>query len=394
MNTATRDGSSHRARIRTRTATDLPRRTAHDADDDDTIDVEAKPLSPAAAAVGLGTQGKHAWRRPLWALTTVAAAALAGAAGFWLSRPSHNIDPAALVSQQLSLADSALRAGRLLNPRDGAAHHYQTVLAIDPQNPRALRGLDAVARALSKHTQAHMAQRRLADAAVSLARLRELQPEYAELPLLDAQLEALQDALVATHTLHETQTTAVAESGIEADREPAVPQSAARASPVAPRAAETRPAATAETAPAPQPPAHVRETQTPAPAPEAVASLATMTPTIVPPDAITIAALPAIDSSSVAPADASIAADPPRLVTYVPPRYPADARARQLEGWVQVSLEIAPSGEVIEPRVEAGERRYLFERAALAAVRQWKYVPDPNRLAGDRWTVRVAFRLQ
>lgn len=395
---------THRVRIRTHSELERPR-VADDLDPGDTIDVKGKPrLHVEVVAPPLESKRKRSTlSRASWVLMTIVAMLAAGAAGFWISRRSSDLDTSAIIAKHLALAESALNAGRLLNPRDGAAHHFETALAIDPQNFTALRGLDAVARELSKRTQAYMKQQRFADAAVSLARLRELQPGYAELPLLDAQLEVLQDALVASHALQEATTATVPEQAVEAPRERDVPRSASQAPPAPsvenlsePRS--IRPTALAET----ETPPSVREIergteQQTSTAPELL--WASITPLAVRPSEIPSTPAPPSEESQapVATSPASTSAsesDLPKLVTYVPPHYPSDAYARQMEGWVQISMEIAPNGAVLAPRVEAGEKRQLFGRAALMAVKQWKYEPDANRPAGKRSTVRVEFRLQ
>lgn len=85
----------------------------------------------------------------------------------------------------------------------------------------------------------------------------------------------------------------------------------------------------------------------------------------------------------------------PRLLTFVEPQYPGEARLRGIEGWVDLSLAVSASGDVIDPRVESSSMRHLFGRAALEAVRQWKYAPraapaDP----AERVRVRVEFQLR
>jgi len=102
---------------------------------------------------------------------------------------------------------------------------------------------------------------------------------------------------------------------------------------------------------------------------------------------------------SVAPAVAPVAAAPaptPRLAHMVQPEYPYEAQRSGAEGWVNVSLSVTPAGNVVDPRVEQSSSGTLFNRAALAAVRKWRYEPfaaaDP--LASQRLLVRVEFRMQ
>jgi TonB family protein len=73
--------------------------------------------------------------------------------------------------------------------------------------------------------------------------------------------------------------------------------------------------------------------------------------------------------------------------------YPNEAYARGIEGWVQVSLQVAPNGSIAEVRVEDGVKRQLFSRAALAAVKQWQYEPNPHATTQTPVTVRLDFQL-
>jgi protein TonB len=77
----------------------------------------------------------------------------------------------------------------------------------------------------------------------------------------------------------------------------------------------------------------------------------------------------------------------------VRPQYPEDALRYGAEGWVNVRMSVTPAGTVLDPWVESSSNGSMFNRAALAAVRKWKYEPfdstDPRRV-----TVRVEFRME
>jgi protein TonB len=76
----------------------------------------------------------------------------------------------------------------------------------------------------------------------------------------------------------------------------------------------------------------------------------------------------------------------------VQPQYPQEAQMRGIEGWVDVSLQVTASGDVIEPRIEDSSRGRLFNKAALAAVEQWKYEPRSDAATSDRLRVRLKFQ--
>ena len=86
----------------------------------------------------------------------------------------------------------------------------------------------------------------------------------------------------------------------------------------------------------------------------------------------------------------------PRRIRSVAPKYPPDALEDSLQGWVDVSFAVARDGSVADARVEAAEPRNRFDRAALAAVRQWKFEPRPADAPDytQRLRTRVQFQLE
>jgi protein TonB len=62
-----------------------------------------------------------------------------------------------------------------------------------------------------------------------------------------------------------------------------------------------------------------------------------------------------------------------RLVVYVAPRYPDEARDARIEGVVLLDALIDTAGNVSELRVITGHP--LFRDPALRAVEQWVYAP-------------------
>jgi protein TonB len=59
----------------------------------------------------------------------------------------------------------------------------------------------------------------------------------------------------------------------------------------------------------------------------------------------------------------------------VPPQYPPRAQERGIEGWVLVEFSISKTGTVADPVVIDADPPSTFNRAALRAVRKWKYRP-------------------
>lgn len=63
----------------------------------------------------------------------------------------------------------------------------------------------------------------------------------------------------------------------------------------------------------------------------------------------------------------------------VAPQYPQSARERGIEGHVELSFTVDPDGTVESPTVTAAQPPGVFDQAALAAVRRWRYAADPQR---------------
>lgn len=60
----------------------------------------------------------------------------------------------------------------------------------------------------------------------------------------------------------------------------------------------------------------------------------------------------------------------------VNPDYPPRATQRGIEGWVEVEFTITKVGTVKDERVLKSNPPYVFDRAALQAIRRWRYNPQ------------------
>jgi protein TonB len=69
----------------------------------------------------------------------------------------------------------------------------------------------------------------------------------------------------------------------------------------------------------------------------------------------------------------------------IEPEYPMRARQRGIEGWVAIQFTISAAGTVKDPVVIGAHPGTIFNRAALQAVRKWKYNPKiENGVAVER----------
>jgi protein TonB len=57
----------------------------------------------------------------------------------------------------------------------------------------------------------------------------------------------------------------------------------------------------------------------------------------------------------------------------VPPKYPARAASRHIEGWVKVEFTIQTDGSVDNAVVVGSEPEDIFNDAALTAISKWKF---------------------
>jgi len=62
-------------------------------------------------------------------------------------------------------------------------------------------------------------------------------------------------------------------------------------------------------------------------------------------------------------------------IVRINPKYPTSAARDGIEGWVQLSFSISPTGEVIDPVVTNAEPKRTFDREAIRAIKRWKYRP-------------------
>lgn len=66
----------------------------------------------------------------------------------------------------------------------------------------------------------------------------------------------------------------------------------------------------------------------------------------------------------------------PLPIMRVTPVYPSRASRRGIEGWVEVAFTITTTGATEDLRVVAEDPPGVFSRAAMKAVRKWKYKPQ------------------
>jgi TonB family protein len=89
----------------------------------------------------------------------------------------------------------------------------------------------------------------------------------------------------------------------------------------------------------------------------------------------------------------------PKAIKTVPPKFPDDAMRAGVAGWVDVSFHISARGDVTDAVPVAsnppGQFAPQFERAAVAAIRQYKFeARELSDTQTQTMVVRVQFKLQ
>ena len=81
---------------------------------------------------------------------------------------------------------------------------------------------------------------------------------------------------------------------------------------------------------------------------------------------------------------------------YSPPEYPDAARSRGADGWVDIIFTVHTDGSVGDITVAGAEPAGIFEQAAMASVRKWRYQPilRDGRPVEQRARVRIRFAME
>jgi periplasmic protein TonB len=349
------------------------------------LDLDLSPAEVVAPASTVGPATPSRPRdipRPPWIAVVAALLAVAGLMWWIAADRKPSIDPQAVIASNLAAAQHSLREGHALEPRGQSAFdYYNTVLALDPMNATAHQGIDQIADRFAAEAAMAIARGQVAAAIVAIDGLRRVRPEHRALRDLQAQLDAAQESLAAA---------------APARVEPTPPPKATPAPTVAPalqQHVEAQARAVAEATAAlkrDQQELANAQLQFAAKIEAAEAQFAAVRK-----DKEVVELPPA---AAPAPAAATPAAPmpTPRLARMVRPEYPSEALRTGAEGWVNVSVSVTPAGNVIDPRVEQSSNGTLFNRAALAAVRKWRYEPfaSADPLASQRLMVRVEFRME
>jgi len=85
-----------------------------------------------------------------------------------------------------------------------------------------------------------------------------------------------------------------------------------------------------------------------------------------------------------------------RRTREIPATYPADARRRGIEGWVDLEFTVAADGSTRDIVVRSAQPQDTFDKAAAEALRRWRFDPviRNNQAVDQRARLRMQFSLQ
>ncbi len=118
------------------------------------------------------------------------------------------------------------------------------------------------------------------------------------------------------------------------------------------------------------------------------------TPAAAPPAAAESAAAPAA-ASSIAPVTPANTETPPQIAERTQPAYPAEALRAQEQGEVRLRVSIDALGGVADVQIAQSSGSRALDRAAMDAVRTWKFRPatQAGQPVASTIDVPVDFRL-
>jgi len=380
---------------------------------------EASGATSTVAQLALPAPG----RRPPPGTLAVAAVMVAGTAGIvgWLMgqrTPQESSPPPPAVvlpqlksapavptdstlSQLLERAGAALARGDLLlPPGENAADLYHQALERHAGDAQALAGLDKVVDQVLSAAEQDLLAQHLDEAEHLNAAARAIAPQSARVSFLATQIAREKERALRAQAHAQQQQQQADElerqQQLIADARAALSggnlDEAARAIGVAAAAGVARDAVDTLTRDlqGAQLVARMKEAlakSTPAPAAEAAAAPASEAPQTQ-----------AVPAPQGAPASAGkvVSAATLERLRYVAPEYPERARADGTSGWVDLAFDVEPDGSVTHIAVLGSDPKEIFDAAAVAAVRRWRYQPaerDGHPIE-QRAQLRIRFALQ
>ena len=154
------------------------------------LDPPRRPAGPPPRPPKPPAPGRRRWRWLLLVFVLLLAGALALGLMHWRETLGSRLIPVSETNQRIAAAEQALAEGRLSDPDgQGARELFQSVLARDPDHPRARAGLSAVREAAVKAAREALHQGDLDQARQHLALARGLAAPASDLADIELELQ-------------------------------------------------------------------------------------------------------------------------------------------------------------------------------------------------------------
>jgi protein TonB len=84
-----------------------------------------------------------------------------------------------------------------------------------------------------------------------------------------------------------------------------------------------------------------------------------------------------------------------RVLRQIDPEYPRDAMREGVEGSIELRFTVKADGKVADIEVVTANPPQTFDRAAISALRRWRYEPrrEDGVAVDSRTRVRLEFKL-
>jgi protein TonB len=349
------------------------------------------PLATIAIAVLMvaAAAGIVGWLIGQRAPQRISALPSAGALPQLKTPPQVPTDP--VLSQLLERAGDALARGDwLLPPRTSAAELYHQALDRHHGDTQALAGLDKVVDQVLSAAEQDLLAQHFDEAEHLTAAARAIAPNSVRVSFLATQIARERDRATraqarlqqqqqqADELERQQQLVAAARAALTAGNL----DEAARSIGIASDAGVDRDAIDTLTR-------DLQGAQLVARMKEALAQ-----PTPAPTPEATSAPIP--EAAPQAHASNVVSAGALERLRYIAPEYPLRARANDTSGWVDLAFDVEANGSVTHVAVLGSDPKDIFDEAAVAAVRRWRYRPvqrDGHPIE-QRAQLRIRFALQ
>lgn len=298
----------------------------------------------------------------------------------------------------VQLADDRMRSNRLTGASDSAQYYLLAARRLDPANPGVQQGLESLSKRLQAGAQRALNEGRLDDAGNLLRSALTLNVDSEEIASLRADLEA---ARIGNVRQDRARLLVLANQRIAQGRLVEPTGDSARhyldllraSDPTFEGLSETSAllagTALAEARNVAASGNFERAEALLKAASDAGADNSTVTTAMSEISALRVA-------KATPPPPTVVAENTMRRIRFVPPSYPARAREKGTQGWVDLEFTVASDGTTRDAVVRAAEPAGVFDRAALDAVGRWRYEPRlvNGTVVDQRVRARLRFQLE